>query len=215
MQPIMLDDNIVGYTLFYHPSSFSFSIPPNFVQPGSLIAAILPWVLTPEQLKNTMGGSPPDLPSPLLPLMEEKRWKLFLRANPMFHHALRALSFPKELYDFISQREKLPYTIWADVNPMSKKIGMEARLLDETLKQSKAQKVPDSAQFRIVFVHLDALKTLHRLPSFSQRRSQQHQVSFYTFGTQEGTDRRSWTVEEIYPCGSSFKQPSLALSSSR
>lgn len=214
MQSITLDDNVVGYTLFFHPSSFSFPIPPNFVQPGSLIAAILPWFLTPQQMKNTMGSSWTDLPSPLPPLLEEKRWDLSLRANPKFHHALRALSFPKELYEFISQREKLPYIIWAEVNPISKKMGMEVRLLDEALKQTKAQRVPESAQCRIVFVHLDALKTLHRLPSLSQRRSQQHEVSFYMFGIQEGTSRRTWTVEEIYPCGSSFKQPSLALFSS-
>ena len=205
MQPIVLDNNVVGYTLFIHPSfshiTNGFRIPLDFSQPGDLIAIILPWTLSPEQLENRVGSQKGDPPPPLVPTIDEKCWTHFLRTNPLYHYALRILGFPKELYDFISQREGLTYSVWAEVHPGSKRINGEAKLLDEVLKPIKSRKVPGGSNCRIVFVHLGALKTLSRFPALASKRAQHHQMAFYTFGTQEGTATRFWRMEEIYPCG--------------
>lgn len=206
MQPVILDNNIVGYTLFFH-HSFSYiaghlPLHPDSVQPENLIAAILPWTLSPEQLMNRIDDKPRSLPLAFPPAMEEKKWLQSLKTKPRYHHALRTLCFPQDLYEYLSQRPGTPYCIWAEVNPVSKKMTMEARLLEDILKQTKSRKVPEGSSCRIVFVHFGALKTLHQLPGLVSRRSQQHEVSFYTFGTQEGTPPRAWIVEEIYPCGS-------------
>lgn len=136
------------------------------------------------------------------PAIEDKRWSHFLRTKPSYHRGLRVLGFPKELYEFISNREGLTYIVWAEVQPVSKRISMEAKLLEDVLKPLKTRKVPGGSNSRIVFVHVGALKTLHRLPALALKRAQQHQTAFYTFGTQEGTAPRLWCVEEIYPCGS-------------
>jgi hypothetical protein len=205
MQPIVLDNNVVGYTLFVHPSfshiTNGFRIPHDFAQPGDLIAILLPWTLSPEQLENRVGSQNKDLSFSPLPTIDDKRWTHFLRSNPTYHHALRILHFPKELYEFISQREGLPYCIWAEVQPGSRRISLEAKLLDDILKHTKSRKVPEGSNCRIVFVHLGALKTLNRFPALAMKRAQHHQTTFYTFGTQEGTAPQFWRMEEIYPCG--------------
>jgi len=205
MHPIVLDDNIVGYILFIHPSfshiTTSFRIPLDFAQPGDLITIILPWTLSPEQLENRVGSQKICFTPPQLPTVEEKRWAHSLRTNPSYHLGLRILGFPKELYDFVSQREGLAYCIWAEVQPGSKRINTEAKLLEDVLKQVKSRKVPGGSNCRIVFVHLSALKTLNRFPALALKRAQHHQTTFYTFGTQEGTAPRFWRMEEIYPCG--------------
>lgn len=205
MLPIILDNNVVGYTLFIHPSfvhiTNGFRIPLDFAQPGDLIAILLPWTLSPEQLENRVGGQKRQLPPSRLPTIDEKRWTHLLRTNPSYHNALRTLSFPKELYDFISQREGLTYCVWAEVQHGARRINAEAKMLDDILKQLKSRKLPGGSNCRIVFIHLGALKTLNRFPGLASKRAQHHQTTFYTFGTQEGTAPQFWRMEEIYPCG--------------
>jgi hypothetical protein len=196
----------VGYTLFLHPA-FShlingFRIPLDFAKSGDLIAIILPWTLSPGQLENRVGTQKGYPPAPLRPTLEEKQWSQLLRTNSSYHRGLRILGFPKDLQEYISQRESLTYCIWAEVPTGSKQINMEAKLLEEVLKPLKARKVPGGSNCRIVFVHLGALKTLNRFPALAMKRAQHHQMSFYTFGTQGGTSTRFWCIEEIYPCGS-------------
>jgi len=209
MQPIILDENVVGYTLFFHPS-FQYlvkglRVPPDFWLPDELIAAILPWTLTPQQFKHEESGSHLDASSKLKPTMEIGQWHRSLRTLPKYQLGLRILGFPSILHDFITSRKGLPYSIWPDKQGPSK-VNLEVGLLDEVLKQLKATKVSHKVEARIVFVHVGHLRTLHLLPALVQRRADSQHITFYTFGSHDEVSPRSWTMDEIYRTGQRIKR---------
>jgi hypothetical protein len=81
---------------------------------------------------------------------------------------------------------------------------METLLLYSIMEQCRA-KYQNSASpdVRIVFVHIGALKTIHKFPSFVERCSKAQMVQFYTYGTHESIPPDEWGIREIYPCGMS------------
>lgn len=199
MNPIILDDNVIGYLLFFH-SSFTqmktlLHVPAHVSNPDGLIVALLPWTLSPDQI----AASPRSIKLP--PLMKQVQSETSLVRNPYYHHGIRNLAFPNQLFDFFSQRAPLAYTIWADTLPGMRKVTMEVKMLEEIMKEARGKRLPEASACRVLFVHFEALRTLHRIPGLARRRAEQPELTFYTFGTQPGLSPDSWRIQEIYPMG--------------
>jgi hypothetical protein len=86
----------------------------------------------------------------------------------------------------------------------SKNAGMETKLLLNIMEQARAKQADPLNEARILFVHVAALTSLHKLPGLVERRSQRPHVQFYTYGSHEDVSPSLWLVKEIYPCGEIF-----------
>ncbi|KAF9535810.1 hypothetical protein CPB83DRAFT_842386 [Crepidotus variabilis] len=205
MDPIVFDGATIGYMLFFH-STFTYitrglRVPDDLISPETLIVAILPWTLSPEQLANRVHNRPQPLPEPYPPVLEQKRWDQLLEKNPLFHHAIRTLAFPRSLFEFFVQRAGVAYSVWAQAPASTRNLVTEGKLLEGIVKQAKGKKVQEGVSCRVIFVHYGALKTLYQMPNFTRRRADHHDITYFTFGTQEGLSPNSWLVQEIYPMG--------------
>ncbi|TFK40949.1 hypothetical protein BDQ12DRAFT_678640 [Crucibulum laeve] len=206
--PISLDSNLVGHILLFPRSierlSSAFRIPSELLVKGSLIATLLPWKLTPSQVAME-SRKPATLLIPshtrLQPTLESPRWIRAIRTKLTYQHALHVLKFPLELHTFLSSRER-PFCIWYEVGDGSKQnAGFETMLLYSIMEQCRASNVGKKADVRVVFVHVGALDTLHRLPALMERRAKTPHLRFYTYGTHESIMPEHWGIREIYPRG--------------
>ena len=217
MVPVILDGNTIGQTIFF-PWNNNLRLPFNYRDLPSdptlstgdhLIAVLLLYVLAPGQIQEA-GLRPPTTLArkDVTPLCEKDTWEKLLRSKPMFHYAVRILGFKKQFYDYIaSNSSDRQYIIWSQKDPKIKKNeGIETRCLLAILEQTGAKKESHRSHARMIFCHVSALETLHRLPGFAERRSITHPImqQFYTYGTHEDIPSSLWTIQEIYPLGEVF-----------
>lgn len=204
MRPILLDDNVVGQILIAAPSLMNIldhlKVPPGFVQPGNLVVALLPWVLSGAQLAKE-SRLPNSEPQVLPAALELDRWTRSMRVKPAYQHALRILGFPEELHNYMHDR--LFCVLW-NHRASSKNAGLETKLLHNIMEQARAKPATHATEARVVFVHVSVLTSLHRLPGLVERRSKRPHVQFYTYGSHESVFPSLWSVKEIYPCGENF-----------
>ena len=121
---------------------------------------------------------------------------------------IQALGFPEELRLFMPQRA---YCVWRDFSDGTPDIpGPETRFLHDIMKSCKAKDVGHEADVRVVFVHVGALKTLHRLLALAEWR-RRPEIRFYTYGTHPTVRHEDWGVCPIYPIGKRpyFQFPTL------
>ena len=201
MKPILLDNNVVGQILISPPGLVDIlhrlKIPPGFAQPDNLIVALLPWVLSRPQL--TKESRLRNSESQAIPgMLDSDRWARSIRVKPGYQHALRILGFPEDLHNYMHDR---PFCVWWNHQTSSKNVGLETKLLHNIMEQARAKRVGYTNEARVVFVHVSALTTLHRIPGFVERRSKRPHVQFYTYGSHEDVSPTLWSVKEIYPCG--------------
>ncbi|KAG5639362.1 hypothetical protein H0H81_003506 [Sphagnurus paluster] len=210
--PISLDDNVVGHIIFFtdnftRPGFITRRFrPPNELQRmGSLIAALVPWSLSSGQLQKN-PRKPPNtfLPGKISiePMIADKaRWERTVRSKPSYQHALRVLNFPQQLYDFMSG-DRTYWTWHEGADGTKKKPGMETRMLVAIMDQCRATKPRKNlADTRVVFVHVGAVHTLHKLSGFQDFCSSLFHIQFYTYGSHENVPPLYWGIREIYPCG--------------
>ncbi|KAG5351646.1 hypothetical protein C0989_005418 [Termitomyces sp. Mn162] len=93
------------------------------------------------------------------------------------------------------------YSVWYEGGDGTKKRpGMETLALFGILDKCgiKRSHIQDA---RIVFIHVGAVKHLHKLPGFLDICSTSFPVQLYTYGSHETIARGLWGVREVYPCG--------------
>ena len=207
MRSIILDNNVVGQIFIFSPGLMNilphFNLPSGFALPDSLVVALLPYSLSKSQLikeSHLANSEPHSLPT----LLESDRWTRSIRVKPGYQHGLRILGFPEDLHNYMHDRL---FTILWNHRTSSKNAGMETRLLLNIMEQARAKPAGQSNEARIVFVHVSALTSLHRLPGLVERRSKRPHVHFYTYGSHEDVSPSLWSVKEIYPCGEIFPVP--------
>ena len=175
-------------------------VPLEFSQPDNLVVAILPWALSRAQLANESRS--PNLESHiLLATLDSDRWTRSIRIKPGYQHALRILGFPEELHRYMHDRL---FCVWWSHGASSKNVGLETKLLHNIMEQARAKPAGYTNEARVVFVHVSALASLHKLPGLVERRSKRPHVHFYTYGSHENVFPSLWSVKEIYPCGEIF-----------
>ncbi|RDB22988.1 hypothetical protein Hypma_009786 [Hypsizygus marmoreus] len=178
--------------------------PPSEVQKqGSLVAALVTWSLPlQQQLKDWRKPLFKYLPATdTTAFLEKEHWDRSVLTKSLFHHALCILKFPRELLHFMSTHNH-GYYVWYDGGDGSKRRpGMETCMLHAITEQCRAKKPGNIAEVRVIFVHVGAVKTLHRLSGFHEFCSKLFHVHFYTYGTHETIAPEYWGVHEIYPCG--------------
>ncbi|KAF9015377.1 hypothetical protein BDQ17DRAFT_1536047 [Cyathus striatus] len=161
--PARLDGEIVSHILLF-PSSLEifrriFEIPSEGIgAQGMLIAAHIPWALTPN----------------------------LIQANP-----------------YKPPSRDRAYCIWNE-GVQGSKTGKdpETKLLQAVLRECPgARDVGHKSDIRVVFVHVGALRTLHKLPGLTERRLRVASLQFYTYGTHPTVCPEIWGIREIYPCG--------------
>lgn len=190
--PLSLDDAEVA-SLVVFPSTRQelwrrFKVPPDLQQVGSFVAALVPWSVGPAEYSGL------DIQSSLA------KFK-----TPEFRHptsqALQYLEFPHSLRAYMSQPQRTYCVWWSPGDGTTAAPGLETSLLHNIMKSCRAKNVGHKADVRVVFVHIGAVKTLHRLPALAERRSKRPEIHFYTYGTHASVPCEQWGVRAIYPLG--------------
>lgn len=207
-----MDNNVVAHIIFF-PHVITalcrrFKVPPEVQVAGSLVAVLVPWSFSPAQRSRTWR-KPPSMylstKSSVEPMIADKaRWERSIRTKPVYQHAIRMLQFPLWLHKFLSEEEhNRAFCVWWDTGDVKKKkAAMETMFLYSIMEQCRAKNPGStSLDIRVVFVHVGALKTIHKFPSFVERCSKAHHIQFFTYGTHESIPPEEWGVREIYPCG--------------
>jgi hypothetical protein len=207
--PATLNDEIVGWLLLFSPDSElcrTLNVPSDLRQSRSLVVSLVPWELSARQ--RALDWRKPI--SDILPrtiniertIDESGRWERSIRTKVSYHHALRVLGFPKALHEFMAQ-DKRPFCVWWDGgdNAHSTNPGIETMYLLSVMEQCRAGNVGHKAVARVVFIHVGALRTVHKIPQFVDRRGDHSLVQFYTYGTHESVAPSIWGIREIWPCG--------------
>ncbi|KAG6900161.1 hypothetical protein C0993_002090 [Termitomyces sp. T159_Od127] len=208
--PVFLDDLTVGHIIFFNHTTRIVSSrlkPPSEVQTaGSIVAALVPWILSPGQLsRHHRYPANRNLPAQaeMEPLVrDETQWMLTVRVKPGYHHGLRLLKFPRSLHAYLSDDgHERTFSVWFEGGDgVRKKPGLETIVLFKILEKcrTKHSRIRDA---RIIFIHVGALEYLEKLPGLLEISSSYFSVQFYTYGTHESIAPEFWGIREIYPCG--------------
>jgi hypothetical protein len=124
--------------------------------------------------------------------------------TPEFKHPTNRaqyIQFPHNLRDYMSQPQRTYCVWWSPGDGTTAAPGLETNLLHSIMKSCRAKNVGHKADVRVVFVHIGAVKTLHKLPALAERRSKRPEIHFYTYGTHVSVPREQWGVRAIYPLG--------------
>jgi hypothetical protein len=190
--PLCLD-NVEVASLVIFPSNLQdlwhrFNVPPDLRQTGTFLAALVPWTMMPAEYSGF------DIQN------DFAKFK-----TPEFKHptsrALQYLAFPQSLRLYMLQPQRTYCVWWSPGDGTTAAPGLETTLLHSIMKSCRAKNVGHKADVRTVFVHIGAMKTLHRLPALAERRSKRPEIHFYTYGTHSSVPRDQWGVRAIYPLG--------------
>ncbi|TBU35002.1 hypothetical protein BD311DRAFT_649012 [Dichomitus squalens] len=209
---LYMDDSSVGLLIIFptgHEVANSLlKVPPTLASNTPLQVALVPWELTTREFRaeNWKSRSPTvehQLDPAFAAILEADGRSVATQRR--FYQALHILTFPKAIYDFMSQKQSpRPYCIWyapADTT-QSGTIGYETLLLREILSTcTQAKDMGYKADVRVVFVHVGALATLHGLPFLVAWRNKRPELRFLTYGRHPSVPRERWGVREIYLIG--------------
>ncbi|KAH9947673.1 hypothetical protein B0H21DRAFT_316591 [Amylocystis lapponica] len=204
-------DSVAVAILLVFPSSLKdlcmfLKVPRDFTQGDFMVAALIPWTLAADEYEN-MQLLRPRSPAPdndlldpaLADTVHDAGHKLANR--PFFYRALRVLKCPRDLLDYLSQRER-PYCIWhSPADGTTKRPGFETSALQHVLKTHRAKNVGYKADVRFVFIHVGALSTFHKFGALAMRRNKQPELRFMTYGTHDSVHPERWGMRCIYPLG--------------
>ncbi|KAI0343935.1 hypothetical protein BDW22DRAFT_1327569, partial [Trametopsis cervina] len=208
-----LDNDPVGLMILF-PSAVTevctlFNVPSYLKDQSSILAALVPWKITvDEYTQNRWQQSQSDisdagkLDPQLVKAIEDNGESEKLLRKPLFSLGLRIHRFTAEVYDFLTRTPHRPYCIWhAPVDGTSDEPGYETSALVAVLDECGAKNVGYKADVRILFVHVGALPTLHKLPALGMRRLKHYDMHIYSYGTHPSVAPERWGLREIYPCG--------------
>ena len=206
---IYIDDNQVAMLLVFPISNLvlckEYKVHQDLRKAGNFIAALLPWKIVGTKARahhlfrdpcdGTHGTNRPGKMESFLMAGQER----IAPKDPSYHRDLSVLGFPKQLYNEMS---KCKYCIWnknGDGSPSEP--GFETRALIHVLDERCATNVGHKADVDFVFVHVGAIKSLHQLPAFMERRMKRLDVEFVTYGTHHTIPPARWGMRRIYPAG--------------
>jgi hypothetical protein len=191
MGPLFFEDKEVASMLIF-PSMLRdvwscFNVPVDWQHTGEFIAALIPWKITPKEYSHIypslVSFVPPDF-------------------KCLTSQAIQFLEFPHYLWKYMAT-PRHPYCVWWSPGDGTVAApGLETMLLDNAMKACRAVKVgPDHDELRVVFVHVGAVKSLHRVPAIAKRRKQHPETHFYSYGSHPSVSPKYWGVRAIYPLG--------------
>ncbi|KAG6896041.1 hypothetical protein C0992_010727 [Termitomyces sp. T32_za158] len=209
--PISLDGFLIGHTVFFHPDTISetsrLMIPLDIPKDIGLAAALVLWTLSKSQLSgqsrcinytNQYLSSKTDME----PLLEDRSlWLRSIMTKPHYHRGLRILQFPRMLFEYLCENVyERTYSVWYEgADGTRKRPGIETCALYCILEECGCKR-SRTQEARIVFIHLGAIKYLHKLPGFLDICSTSFSVRLYSYGSHETIPRGLWGIHEIYPC---------------
>jgi hypothetical protein len=210
--PLSMDNVVVAHIVFFPHVLVGLcrclKVPSGVQVSGSLVAVLLPLASSLAQCSRSWR-KPPSMYIPaethMEPMIADKtRWDRSIRTKPFYQHAIRMLQFPSWLHEYLSAAEHTrAFCVWWETGDVrKKKAAMETKFLYSIMEQCRAKhSSSSSSDIRVVFVHVGALKNIHKFPSFVERCSKGNLIQFYTYGTHESIPPEEWGVREIYPCG--------------
>lgn len=186
-------DGLEVASLLIFPSSVRalwrrFKIPLDLQGAAPFITALIPWKMSPADYSASA-------------IEDSFAVSTGFKTRRLGSHAAAFIEFPKDLRAFMSQPNR-SYCVWCTPGDgTTAKPGWETNQLLKILNSCEAKNVGHKADVRVVFVHVAALHTLHKLPALAERRSKRPDLHFYTYGTHPCIPRKQWGVYEIYPLG--------------
>lgn len=208
-----MDGEPVGVLIMF-PSVISevcstLKVPSQF-RGSSVLAALVPWKLTAEQYREnewqkTQASLGPEDGRIETQLVEAvKGLSKTLLVKPNYARGLRIHHFLAADYEFF-QRSPRKYCIWnAPSDGTVKEPGFETKTLIAILDAWKAENAGYKADVRVVFVHVGALRSLHKLEALGMRRLKRPEMRFYTYGTHHSVRPERWGLREVFPLGTSI-----------
>ena len=208
---VSLDNNRVALLLVFPATNLilckEFNVRQDLRKAGHFIAALLPWKIVGKKARtHRLHRDPCDrthqfFRSEQQELVQVTERDLSLTKDSSYHRAFSMLGFPKWLYNDLSD-PKFKYCVWnKDGDGTQTEPGSETMALKRILKERPAKDVGLKADAFVVFVHVGALKTLHFLPGFMERRMKRPDVQFMTYGTHHTIPPARWGMRLIYPVG--------------
>jgi hypothetical protein len=172
---------------------YYFKIPADLQQTGDFVVALIPWTMTPTQYSdyNICSGLSSFTPPEFNPCPTTQ--------------AIQFLGFPHDLRKYM-QTPHHPFCVWWSPSDGTLTApGLETTLLLKIMKACRAKKVEaGDPKLRVVFVHVGALESLHRLSAVTKRR-RQLDIHFFSYGSHPRIPREQWGVRAIYPLGKLFR----------
>ncbi|KAI0094587.1 hypothetical protein BDY19DRAFT_913567 [Irpex rosettiformis] len=214
---VYLDNDAVGLLVIF-PSAITevcniFKVPAYLRDKSSLLAALVPWSLSPNEMIENMWTQPTnripfkgEINPELLRIIEAQEKTRRLVKNPSFAAGLRIHKFTPEIYSFLTRTPR-SYCIWhtspGQKPDTSKPDGTqwETRGLVAVLEECYAKNAGHKADVRVVFVHVSALATFRKLPALAVRRLKQPDMRIYSYGSHTSVPPNRWGLREIYPIG--------------
>lgn len=232
--PLHLDGNVVAHLLLAHhklPLPSTIKPPTNVKTSDSLIATIMPWSLTQEQIAKESRVAFAN-PSSTKTAFEDNYFKLAnaseqqrqeyensLRTRPLFHEAIRVLRFSPKIYYYLKQTPR-PWTVCPPPGSGSGKSMFEVQMMRTILQRIREEaqaahradpasrhKLPISREAsnpetaQMIFFHVGALSHLNKYPFLRDRLRSPEYVRFYTFGSHPSVSSKLWGIKEIFPVG--------------
>ncbi|KAJ7287231.1 hypothetical protein C8J57DRAFT_579941 [Mycena rebaudengoi] len=197
--PANLDGDIVGYILLFPPSmdrlSTRLQVPDDIRKPDGLVVSLVLWnrKALPDHRRNFPRFEAKPPPAEL----SVEVWKASIRQEPEFHIGLEVLKLPAAVYSYALDH---PSLIWYQLTSDGI-LDKDTRYLLCVLQKSKARVVEHTdMSVDLIFIHVNAVKTIHNMPGLAQRR-RRSDVLFFTYGTDVSVPRERWGFREIFPCG--------------
>ncbi|TFK76887.1 hypothetical protein BDN72DRAFT_15333 [Pluteus cervinus] len=209
--PLELDNIVVAHMVLFSPSLKNllgqFNVPVELSTNATLIAALVPWTLSRVQIEqewrrplaSLVASKPPKLEYQAF--MERTRWDKSTRTKPADQQALRLLKPSKMWHDYMSSSTERPWSTWDGVdrgpNPTTTFPKVEYNLLASLLSHY----AKPSDNWRVLFIHIGALSTVHLCRHFVEKRARRSDCALFTYGTHHSFPPEEWGIKEIYNCG--------------
>ncbi|KAF9036485.1 hypothetical protein BDZ89DRAFT_463357 [Hymenopellis radicata] len=124
--------------------------------------------------------------------------------NHSLQRSIEILKFPLWLHAYLSKRPRF-YCVWSNYKASTKpsKSGEqhETKMLRDILQHYPGQDVGLKKDVNLVFVHVSAVKSLHKLPAYVERVWKRVDVMFVMYGTHYNVPSSSWSMKRIYRSG--------------
>ncbi|KAH8828875.1 hypothetical protein DL96DRAFT_1595847 [Flagelloscypha sp. PMI_526] len=213
----------VGHILVFpthHPLlAPKLAVPDKVLQSSSDLAlALLPWKRSAESLQtsSTIYSATSPLPRNIVHhqyIRNPSRWEKYLTKSN-YQLALRCLTFPAELNDFLcrlgDKKEDGGVYVWFGASDwMSTKesehtgAGIQTLFLFTILEKTRAPVLSNTGDpnLKVIFVHIGAMEHLREFPGLIRLRRDQPEVVFYTYGSRRSVPMERWGVHQVFPFG--------------
>lgn len=211
LNEVEAESDIAGILLVFPPFEDlckRLRIPEDLRQRNGLLVALIPLKTNSSKYWELQSHRRNQPPSQILPeeiLLLENR---YLKGDSSYSRAVQILQCPVWLEETIGEAPKRTFCIWfAPFDGTQKNNGKEITAGTETsalitiLERANADNVGYKSDVWFVFVHIGALKTLHKFEAFSDRRVKRPELQFITYGSHPTVPKNRWGINEIYIMG--------------